>query len=580
MARNDGFKGSVSLMGHSLGSLILFDLLSHQGGQSEPADAAPIVKPKFQDDLNLKQIFELLDISDFIGVFSDAGIDTEDFLTCSEDDLKEAGIPPGPRKKLIKYIEDRKSNAENKLSGLEEFQRSSVTSDVKYTVGPAGTGQPSVHYPMLSFQPAAFYALGSPIAMFLAVRGINSLGSNFEFPTCPRFFNIFHPYDPVAYRVESLINSDFSKLRPVVIPHHKGRKRMHLELKDTVTKLMTTDIKKTILDSVSATLSTVYNIATGTSSQPVEEPKVQEALEDTMNKQAEEEDEADATNPRFLDAMLNRGNRIDYVLQEAPFESFNEYLFALASHLCYWESEDTCLMILKDIYDQAGIFADDANALMLPPRHQQSPPLSMGTGSSGQFPPPPRPTEQSKTPILAPPPTPMGGSMKGPSMLQSPTPILAPPPTPMGGSMQGPPILQSATPILAPPPTPMGGTMQGPPTLQNKPSYSVPPSTIGGPPAAIPKTPSFSQTTPTIGVFATPSPVNAPSGPAPLMMAPPPTSTPIVPRPPGSLTSSGSYPRPVQQPSVTQSGGMDPTAPVMGSKPVGPPPIGGYFQPK
>lgn len=33
---------------------------------------------------------------------------------------------------------------------------------------------------------------------------------------------------------------------------------------------------------------------------------------------------------------LNGGNRIDYVLQEAPLESFNEYLFALTSHVVYW----------------------------------------------------------------------------------------------------------------------------------------------------------------------------------------------------------------------------------------------------
>ncbi|CAG2060160.1 unnamed protein product, partial [Timema podura] len=30
--------------------------------------------------------------------------------------------------------------------------------------------------------------------------------------------------------------------------------------------------------------------------------------------------------------QLNSGRRVDYVLQEAPFESFNEYLFALGSH--------------------------------------------------------------------------------------------------------------------------------------------------------------------------------------------------------------------------------------------------------
>lgn len=34
--------------------------------------------------------------------------------------------------------------------------------------------------------------------------------------------------------------------------------------------------------------------------------------------------------------MLNQTRRIDYVLQEAPLEFFNEYIFALTSHVCYW----------------------------------------------------------------------------------------------------------------------------------------------------------------------------------------------------------------------------------------------------
>lgn len=64
--------------------------------------------------------------------------------------------------------------------------------------------------------------------MFVTVRGLESLGEHFALPTCPGFFNIFHPYDPVAYRIESLINSELGGVRPVLIPHHKGRKRMHL----------------------------------------------------------------------------------------------------------------------------------------------------------------------------------------------------------------------------------------------------------------------------------------------------------------------------------------------------------------
>lgn len=75
---------------------------------------------------------------------------------------------------------------------------------------------------------------------------------------------------------------------------------------------------------------------------------------------------------------LNQGRRIDYVLQESPFESFNEYIFALAAHLCYWyvkcilqsinliifyllrESEDTVLLITKEIYKQGNTM--DANS--------------------------------------------------------------------------------------------------------------------------------------------------------------------------------------------------------------------------
>lgn len=64
--------------------------------------------------------------------------------------------------------------------------------------------------------------------MFVIVRGLDILGENFSLPTCPSFFNIFHPYDPIAYRIESLIHPDIGKLKPVLIPHHKGRKRMHL----------------------------------------------------------------------------------------------------------------------------------------------------------------------------------------------------------------------------------------------------------------------------------------------------------------------------------------------------------------
>lgn len=92
--------------------------------------------------------------------------------------------------------------------------------------------------------------------MFVTIRGIDKLGLDFRLPTCTGFYNIFHPYDPVAYRIEALINPDLSGVRPILISHHKGRKRMHLELKETMTRV-SMDLKNRFFDRFKSTLESV-----------------------------------------------------------------------------------------------------------------------------------------------------------------------------------------------------------------------------------------------------------------------------------------------------------------------------------
>merc|ERR1719244_1725761 len=218
--RNQGFTSGVSVIGHSLGSLILFDLLSGQSENDETEKEEvldePLVKPQWDINLGIEEVFNKLEIQEHLKIFTDQGIGMDELETCSEDDLKEAGLPLGPRKKLLMYLADRAAGGGK--SGFAEFQASSVARQVSYKVGPAGTGQPSVRYPHLDIQPTAFFALGSPTGMFMAVRGIETLGSDFQLPTCKNFFNIFHPYDPVAYRIESLVDKQFSELRPLMVP--------------------------------------------------------------------------------------------------------------------------------------------------------------------------------------------------------------------------------------------------------------------------------------------------------------------------------------------------------------------------
>ena len=530
-----GFKGECSVIGHSLGSLILFDLLS---GQSEdlPEKTSQSLKedtgdpgdfdvkmPRWEKDLSIEDVFSKLEITDHLSTFTDQGIGIAELETCSEDDLKEAGLPLGPRKRLLSYLNKKAK----RRSGFDEFQASSVARQVSYNVGfivhfnnkvfsfnylqfgPAGTGQPSVRYPILDIKPKGFFALGSPIGkkrcypiialvqracfsgMFLAVRGIDNLGRDFQFPTCKMFFNIFHPYDPVAYRIESLVDTELADVRPYLVPHHMGRKRMHLELKETMTR-MGADIKQKVMDSLKATMGAVYSMAGTITGQE---------LEQEVEKEMREQEQARSESPvqvAVLESQLNSGRRIDFVLQEAPLESFNEYVFAVTSHLCYWESEDTSLMIIKEIYSQMDIFADTE----MPQNKLYNPSIAP---SFNQYPGPPP---------LASPPLPRTASV----------------PVNLSGGSQPPPAsvnIIGATPSPHPPaPVPSGP----PPSF-----YNVNTINSAQPPGAGVSRPGVLYPRP----VAAPAPMSSPQGQPPVL-------------------------------------GMDPTAPVMSDKPIGPPPIGGF----
>ncbi|XP_052007223.1 SEC23-interacting protein [Xyrauchen texanus] len=423
MQRNPDFKGGVSVGGHSLGSLILFDLLSNQktgsplsdlitNGNAQPnakqispvnqANEVPTVaaveeEPKEEEEEigDLSSVLEMLGMSEYLSTFENEKIDVESLLMCTIDDLKEMGIPLGPRKKLAKFVKEKSAkqaarqavkektvaqekpketlpplqteptpdSASNKLP----VGRNMSSIHVDYNYFEIGTGQVSVVYHALDFEPVNFFALGSPIGMFLTVRGVEKIEESYQLPTCKGFFNIYHPLDPVAYRIEPMILPDI-ELNPVLIPHHKGRKRLHLELKESLSR-MGSDLKQGFISSVKSAWQTLNDFARAhTSSAQLHEQLAMVASQIKAEVEKEEGEEAskmvECPDPQKEEetqvkvGLLNGGNRIDYVLQEKPIESFNEYLFALQSHLCYWESEDTALLILKEIYKTVNIHPD------------------------------------------------------------------------------------------------------------------------------------------------------------------------------------------------------------------------------
>ncbi|XP_059193773.1 phospholipase DDHD2 isoform X2 [Centropristis striata] len=428
--RHSEFNGTISVVGHSLGSLILFDLLTNQKTGSETRQGVPSGQPCHQNCDTLQETLTRLGLQQFLDTLQAENLDLESLALCQDGDLKDLGIPLGPRKKILNYVrkkwfsEECKTGAVRLPPGLQlpsevacdadgtqpsgltmqqtQFHRAqSVTSAVDYeyfdvgigqTNGGIAKGQVSIDYPQLAFHPQTFFAFGSPIGMFLTVRGLKHIDPNYTFPTCKSFYNIYHPYDPVAYRIEPMIVTEVD-LEPMLIPHHKGRKRMHLELKDSLTR-MSMDLKNNVLGSLRTAWQSFARLpvaalppvdeADTAIERNVQETQASAAVSASAKREGQSADfwtkilewpralhkhyfqgaceEAESSvsaeqmeHPEIKVGMLNGGRRIDYVLQEKPIESFNEYLFAIQSHLCYWESEDTALLLLKEIYDKLGV---------------------------------------------------------------------------------------------------------------------------------------------------------------------------------------------------------------------------------
>jgi len=401
--RNPSYSGGISVTGHSLGSCILFDILANQSdetihttdGEEEiyedageevesvsegfnadhcrqtSSSPAPSLSGSNESLPLVNELLSKLSLTNLQELFDEEQIDTETLIMCSESDLRDLGIPFGPRKKLSAYIKDLSSQkstigsptpsntsprtvrltrgTQTRVSQNETLQISDSV-QCTYKKGQAGTGQPLVVYPKLNFKTECLFVLGSPIGLFLTCRGVTSIGPDFKLPKCPNFINIFHPYDPVVYRLEPLIN-ELIDIPPVLIPHHKGRKRFHLEIKENLTKVGA-HLKSGFMNAVNSTWTSINDFARA--HRAVGDVETEKAELDSSSDTTQEsvEDQELLNKEKSLDfGQLNKGRRIDYVLQEKPFEILNEYLFALSSHTCYWTSEDTALLILKEVYN-------------------------------------------------------------------------------------------------------------------------------------------------------------------------------------------------------------------------------------
>ncbi|KAL1324861.1 hypothetical protein AAHE18_13G120900 [Arachis hypogaea] len=427
LKRNPGYDGKISLYGHSLGSVLSYDILCHQNnlscpfpmdwmfkehaknGESLPDeqdshfhhssinkdDTLNTVNPSNEKN-SMQQIIPEVekenseeslvsvpasssehitaetdapkpsnegDVSEFLSYSSDMpsetfnGLDKSESANVgllakrlSEEECQGTENKDEVIKKLMKEIDSLRASLvkmESRGAGhIEELQPvQQLPEGLSTPQDESKSYTPYIKYTKLHFKVDTFFAVGSPLGVFLSLRNIrigNGRGQEYweqeniieEMPACRQMFNIFHPYDPVAYRIEPLVCKEYIGKRPVLIPYHKGGRRLHIGFQEFTEDLaVRTQAVKNYLNSATVKVLTVCQ-STSMDNQEDENPEVEEE-------------------PSYGSLMMERltgskDGRIDHMLQDKTFE--HPYLQAIGSHTNYWRDYDTALFILKHLY--------------------------------------------------------------------------------------------------------------------------------------------------------------------------------------------------------------------------------------
>lgn len=332
----DGRRKKVSIVAHSLGSIIAFDILNHQSVYQDKNGEMPTPDG------------------------SSGNVDTDDESSVGVDEEQETlGTDTEAQRKPSTSL-PRRSSA-NHMNGKRRKRRD----------GPRP--RTLVYVPRLVFDVENLFCFGSPVGLFLNVRG-QKIDRSFSLPMCKRLFNIYHPYDPVAYRIEPIVNPSRANSKAAIIRTFEGKLRFQYQLRNSFRTMWQTlrqwrrDFEFDVAHAAhsiglveehavfqpgtrsSAVLSPLADVLALTSearSQSVAAAKLRRRSRSSSGRATGAAD--DETRDVEVYGRLCEGLPVDYSLQENEIEIANEYLFALTAHVIYWGNRDASLFMAQKL---------------------------------------------------------------------------------------------------------------------------------------------------------------------------------------------------------------------------------------
>ncbi|KAM3124318.1 hypothetical protein CJJ07_002555 [Candidozyma auris] len=226
------------------------------------------------------------------------------------------------------------------------------------------------HEYKLDFDVENLFCVGSPVGMFKLLQRKNIVSrlsvhddfdpSNDELkmtsPKCRNIYNLFHPCDPIGYRMEPLVKPEFSNMKPEEVP-------FALNGFNTQVKSLTTfgdEVQQKIFSNWFGSKKNGKALKEVKDGEPKASIANENALGDIIttlaspisNGKSDTEDEE--VTDKFLSKSdvnllteLNRTGRIDYSLPTGVFSI--ALISAISAHVSYFEDYDTAGFVMKEI---------------------------------------------------------------------------------------------------------------------------------------------------------------------------------------------------------------------------------------
>lgn len=220
----------------------------------------------------------------------------------------------------------------------------------------------------LDFDIDSLFCVGSPVGMFelLKQKNIIARGScadrnltsdaPFSSPKCKNLYNVFHPSDPVSYRMEPLVDPKFAEFKPEEVPF--ALRGFNTQVQNL--SVLGGDIQEKLWQASSwLTKNTSKTIAPQpkNSGTDIASPGLENALGDiisTLTTQDSQDQVARTTKVVKYGGEelrpllnLNRTGRIDYCLPTGVFDI--ALISAINAHISYFEDEETTGFLMKEI---------------------------------------------------------------------------------------------------------------------------------------------------------------------------------------------------------------------------------------